>query len=194
MTNISEVFPWNTNFNTGIESIDIQHRHLVKLINMLASHMVHQSDDQTLDSIFTELTEYAVYHFRTEEAIWFQYFPNDELEIEHKKTHQDFIQAVLDLKGEDSNRTQEQIFAAILSFLTHWLAYHILDRDMRLANAVLSIQSGMFLADAKLQAKQEMSGGMKVLIENILSLYDIVSKRTVQLMKEILERRRAEAR
>ena len=194
MTKISEVFPWNNSFNTGIESIDAQHRQLVKLINLLASHMVQQSDSQTLDSIFTELTEYAVYHFRTEEAIWFQYFPNDELEIEHKKTHQDFIQAVLDLKGEDSNKTQEQIFAAILSFLTHWLAYHILDRDMRLANAVLGIQSGMFLADAKLQAKQEMSGGMKVLIENILSMYDIVSKRTVQLMKEILERQRAEAR
>jgi hemerythrin-like metal-binding protein len=71
MTKISDVFPWNNSFNTGIESIDAQHRQLVKLINLLASHMVQQSDSQTLDSIFTKLTEYAVYHFRTEEAIWF---------------------------------------------------------------------------------------------------------------------------
>ena len=40
MTKICEVFPWNNSFNTGIESIDAQHRQLVKLINLLDSHMV----------------------------------------------------------------------------------------------------------------------------------------------------------
>ena len=119
MTDLSEVFPWNTNFNTGIESIDEQHRQLVRLINLLASHVIHQSDSYTLNSIFTELSEYAVYHFRTEEAIWLQYFPNDELEIEHKQAHSQFIQAVLELKSGESNKPQEQIFADILTFLTH---------------------------------------------------------------------------
>jgi hemerythrin-like metal-binding protein len=184
MTDLSEVFPWNTNFNTGIESIDEQHRQLVRLINLLASHIIHQSDSYTLNSIFTELSEYAVYHFRTEEAIWFQYFPDDELEIEHKQAHSQFIQAVLELKSGESNKPQEQIFSEILTFLTHWLAYHILDNDMRLAKAVLGIQTGLSLEEAKLQAKQEMSGAMKRLIETILSMYDALSSQALQLMMD----------
>ena len=40
----------------------------------------------------------------------------------------------------------------------------------------------------------EMSGGMRVLIETILSMYDRLSSRTLHLMKEINERQRAEAK
>ena len=95
-----------------------------------------------------------------------------------------FIQAVLELKSGESNKPQEQIFADILTFLTHWLAYHILDNDMRLAKAVLGIQTGLSLEEAKLQAKQEMSGAMKMLIETILSMYDALSSQTLQLMMD----------
>jgi len=65
---------------------------------------------------------------------------------------------------------------------------------MRMAKAVLGIQSGLSLEDAKIQAKLEMSGGMRVLIETILSMYDRLSSRTLHLMTEIIERQRAEAK
>ena len=193
MTNTTEIFPWNENFKTGIASIDQQHLRLVDLINKLASHMIHQSDTATLDSIFTELSEYAVYHFHTEESIWSQYFLDDELETEHKQSHQDFIETVLGLKAEENTKPPGQIGTNILSFLTHWLAYHILDSDMRMAKAVLGIQSGLSLADAKAQAKMEMSGAMKILIETVLSMYDSLSNRTLHLMTEIIERQKAQA-
>ncbi|TAN69079.1 MAG: bacteriohemerythrin [Methylobacter sp.] len=194
MTNTTEIFPWNDNFKTRIARIDEQHRRLIDLINMLANHLAHQSDFNTLESIFTELSEYAAYHFRTEETIWSQYFHEDELEAEHKRAHRSFVETLLSLKSEENITPLDQIVADILSFLTHWLAYHILDSDMHMAKIVCCIQSGLSLEEAKTQAKQEMSGAMKVLIETILSMYDSLSSRTLHLMKEIIERQRAEAK
>jgi diguanylate cyclase (GGDEF)-like protein/hemerythrin-like metal-binding protein/PAS domain S-box-containing protein len=194
MPHTTEIFPWNDNFKTGIPRIDEQHHRLVDLINMLANHLAHQSDIHTLNNIFNELSEYASYHFRTEEDIWSQYFHEDELETEHKKIHHRFIEAVLDLKNGEDSKSLDQIVADILSFLTHWLAYHILDNDMHMAKIVRCMRSGLSLEEAKVQAKHEMSGAMKVLVETILSMYDSLSSRTLQLMKEIIERQRAEAK
>ena len=194
MTNTIEIFPWNDNFNTGIDSIDEQHHHLVDLINMLASNLEHQSDNHTLNNTFTELSAYADYHFRTEESIWSHYFLDDELKTEHKKVHHKFIEAILKLKGDENTRPLDQIVTDILSFLTHWLAFHILDNDMNMAKIVLGIQSGLSLEEAKLKAGVEMSGAMQGLIETILSMYDSLSNRTLLLMNEIVERQRAEAK
>jgi diguanylate cyclase (GGDEF)-like protein/hemerythrin-like metal-binding protein/PAS domain S-box-containing protein len=189
-----EIFPWNKNFETGIEIIDEQHKKLLELVNQLAKHFVHQSDLLTLDSIFDELAAYAIYHFETEEAVWHQYFPNDELEIRHKATHQKFITDVLCLKNEQGQINQEQIIEDVLSFLTQWLAFHILDSDKRMAKTVLAIQSGVPFEEAKQQSESEMTGAMKILIETVLSMYDSICNRTVQLMREILERQKAEAK
>ena len=194
MTNTPEIFPWNNSFKTGIARIDEQHRRLVDLINMLANHRALQSVFDTLNSIFTKLSKYAIYHFRTEENIWQQYFQKDELETEHKQAHYRFIEALHGLKSEENTKPLDQIVADILSFLTHWLAYHILDNDMHMAKIVCYIQSGLSLEEAKILAKQEMGGAMKVVIETILSMYDSLSIRTLHLMKEIIERQRTEAK
>jgi diguanylate cyclase (GGDEF)-like protein/hemerythrin-like metal-binding protein/PAS domain S-box-containing protein len=194
MTNASEIFPWNENFKTGIDLIDAQHRRLVDLINMLGSHLSQQSGNHALQSIFAELSAYAVYHFQTEEDIWQQYFQEDELGTEHKKVHRSFIEAIASLQNQEKIKNTDQIIADILSFLTHWLAYHILDNDMHMAKIVHFIQSGLSLEEAKIQVKRDMSGAMKVLIETILSMYDSLSDRTLDLMREIIERQRAEAK
>jgi diguanylate cyclase (GGDEF)-like protein/hemerythrin-like metal-binding protein/PAS domain S-box-containing protein len=194
MVYITDIFPWNNNFNTGIERIDKQHRKLVDLINMLANHLANQSDILTLDNIFTELSEYAGYHFRTEEEIWAECFVGDQMETEHKQVHSKFNDALVELKGDQNTSSLNQIVADILMFLTHWLAYHILDNDMHMAKIVLGIKSGLSLEEAKIKAQGEMSGAMRVLIETILSMYDSLTSRTLQLMTEIIERQRAEAK
>jgi diguanylate cyclase (GGDEF)-like protein/PAS domain S-box-containing protein len=63
-----------------------------------------------------------------------------------------------------------------------------------MAKIVRNMESGLSLDQAKAHANQEMSGAMKVLIETILSMYDSLSSRTLRLMKEIIERQRAEAK
>ena len=63
-----------------------------------------------------------------------------------------------------------------------------------MAKIVLFIQRGMTLAEAKDQARMEMSGALACLIETILNMYDTLSTRTLQLMREVAERQRAEER
>ncbi|NOQ34284.1 MAG: bacteriohemerythrin [Methylococcaceae bacterium] len=194
MMDFIEVFPWNENFEVGIEVIDTQHKRLVQLLNLLASHIAYQSDAPTLKTIFNELAEYAVYHFKTEEAIWHDCFANDLWESEHKAVHNSFIENIGNLKAEDGVKPLEEVIEEVLSFLTHWLAFHILDSDMRMSKVAKGVQQGLPLGQAKKQAEHEMSGAMKVLIETILYMYDSLSSRTLQLMREVMERQKAESK
>lgn len=190
----TDIFPWNDNFEIGIARIDEQHRKLVRLINQLASHLVLQSDSLTLDIVFDELAQYAVHHFETEEGIWHQYLADDEMGVEHQRVHSSFIQAVTQLKTDDVGKSPEKVIEDILSFLTQWLAFHILDSDRRMASIVLAMQSGLSAAAAKQQTEQQMSGATQVLIETVLSMYKDNAVRTLQLMREITERKKIEAK
>lgn len=188
-----EVFPWNENFETGIAQIDEQHRRLVNLLNLLASHLAYKSDMLVLDNIFNELAEYALYHFQTEESIWQQFLGDDEWEQQHKKSHHNFVTEVLKLKQDDEEKSFDEVIEDILSFLTHWLAFHILDSDKRMAKTVLTmINSDIPLSEAKLQAEQQMSGSTRVLVDTILAMYNSLSNRTLQLIREITGRQKAE--
>ena len=187
-----EVFPWNKNFDTGIDVIDKQHRKLVSLLNQLACHLAYRSDIPTLEAIFRELTDYAAYHFQTEEAFWHQSLSGTELEFNHKAIHNSFIAEVLKLKAKEKTIPSELVIENILSFLTHWLVFHILDCDKRMANIMFAVQSGVTLEQAIEHGNQQMDGVMKLMIESILSMYDNLTTRTLQLAKEIAARKKAE--
>jgi diguanylate cyclase (GGDEF)-like protein/hemerythrin-like metal-binding protein/PAS domain S-box-containing protein len=187
-----DIFPWNENFNTEIPTIDEQHKKLVALINKLASHVAFQSDIPALHDIFGELADYAIYHFETEEKIWSGYLPDDAINASHKEVHDSFIAAVNRLKGEGAAKPMESVIEEILSFLTRWLASHILENDRYMAKLVIALQSGMQLEAAKKHAHEQMGGSTRVLIEIILSIYDNLSTNTLQLMRELGERKHAE--
>jgi len=193
MTELIEVFPWNDNFETGISQIDTQHKVLVNLINQLASHLANQADIQTLDDIFTELVDYANYHFKYEESIWAQYLSEDVYFIEHKKTHAKFTLSTQKLKNLQSSKLAHEVVEDVLSFLTHWLADHILDSDMRMSKIVQALKSGVSLDIAKQQVEIEMSGVMKVMLDTTLFMYDNLCKRTLDLHREIKQRKKTES-
>lgn len=188
------IFPWNKNFEIGIAEIDEQHRKLVDLLNQLASHLAYGSDTPEMTRVFDELADYALYHFKTEEAIWRQYMPDDEMPTEHEQTHRDFVTEVLKLKSDQMSLPRDELVDEIISFLTHWLAFHILESDKHMANIVFSLQQGQSLQVAKENARVSMSGATHVLIDTVLTMYDSMSARTLQLMREIAERERIEAR
>ncbi|MCG8123374.1 MAG: diguanylate cyclase, partial [Candidatus Thiodiazotropha taylori] len=83
-----DIFPWDDNFNTGLPTIDEQHRQLVLMLNELASQFAFESEQIDLSKVFDGLLEYTVYHFETEEAIWRKYLPDEALEASHRDSHQ----------------------------------------------------------------------------------------------------------
>ena len=190
----SQIFPWNDNFATGIGTIDEQHHKLVDLLNKLALHLAQGSDELTLAGVFDDLTDYTVYHFSTEEGIWAKYFSDDALLASHHETHQGFVEEIGRLRGLLDSQERDHAVEEIISFLTHWLAFHILETDAQMAQVVLRMQSGMSLSDAKQAAGQHMQGAAHVLIEAVLQMYDSLSTRTLAMLREIRQRRQAEAK
>ena len=192
MTKTVEIFPWNENFETGIEEIDVQHKRLVQLLNTLVGHLAFQLDAPVIEQVFDELKRYTVTHFDAEEAIWHKYFSGDSWEDWHKSAHSDFIEQVVRLKNNESVHGLEQTLEEIVTFLTHWLALHIIESDRRMAKVVLALPSGVSLERAKDLANREMSGATRVLIDTVMGMYDKLANRTIQLTREINTRKRAE--
>jgi len=190
--NTFDIFPWNRNFESGLPLVDEQHKELVRIINHLATHLGNQSSPVELNQVFADLAAYADYHFKTEESIWSPVYGDDPDYASHKRIHDSFMVKVAKLKSEEQTRPLEKVVEDILRFLTHWLAYHILDSDKRMAKTVLAVQEGLPLEQAKLRANEEMSGSMQIMIETVLSMYDHLSSRTLDLMRERNERSKIE--
>ncbi len=187
-----EIFPWTANFETGIALIDEQHKRLVDILNQLAAHLANRSDEIKLNEIFEELADYADYHFKSEEKIWSEYFKDDEWFIDHEHTHGSFIEEIVALKNNLDKESIDDVVYEVVTFLSKWLAYHILDTDKRMAIAVKNIQAGYSLEEAKADSSEQMNGFMKVIIETVLTMYESLSARTLDLMREKSLRLQAE--
>ncbi len=191
MTEI-EIFPWDDNFATGIAAIDAQHKQLLTLLNSLVSHLAYRAEPPALNSVFQQLKDYTLIHFRDEEAIWNAELGDDRWAVEHQHSHHSFVEEVLRLKAEESVKSLDEVITDIAAFLTHWLALHIIDSDKRLAKAVLARRRGLSLSEAKALANEEMAGASRTMINTIMSMYDKLANRTIQLTMEMNRRRAAE--
>lgn len=187
-----EIFPWNDNFDTRISIIDDQHRKLVDLLNCLANHIAFNPDISSLQEILDALIDYTVYHFQTEEKLWSSYFVNDSLEKSHIETHRKFIVEINHLKNNQRDQTPVEIAEAMLGLLTKWLASHIIQTDRQMAYIVHALNDGMPMDSAKVLANQQLEGDSQVLISIILSMYDVLSKSTIKLIREIVHRRESQ--
>lgn len=188
MTEKVEIFPWNENFATGIDEIDVQHKRLIELLNILVSHLAFNSDAPALGKVVDELKAYTVEHFTTEERIWRQYFHDDPWEKWHEEAHGNFVDKVVEFTAHQADRPYEAVIEEVVGFLTHWLALHIIESDKRMAKVVLAMPSGISLEQAKAMADQEMTGSTRILINTVMGMYDNLASRTIQLTREINRR------
>lgn len=186
-----EIFPWNKNFETGLPLIDEQHRKLVRLTNQLTTHLMNK-DAVEIERVFEELSAYADYHFKAEEKIWQPYFIDDPWFTNHLQTHDDFLTKISELRKEHATKPIYAVIEGIIKFLIHWLAFHILETDKRMAFVLQAVDSGLSLEEAKVHSDQEMFATSKVLISAVLTMYDTLSSRTMELMKEKVGRKKVE--
>lgn len=127
-TNHTELFPWTSRLAMGIDSIDDQHKELVRLINQLHSAMKKQSGVQEAARILDKLTEYTVFHFKFEEEA-FEKYKYPEIE-QHKVKHKKLVTQIVDFKA-DLDAGRAGISMDLMNFLTNWLKEHILYEDKK---------------------------------------------------------------
>jgi hemerythrin-like metal-binding protein/PAS domain S-box-containing protein len=174
--------------------VDEQHRRLVELLNLLASHMAYRTDPVALQRVFDQLVDYTVYHFSTEEAIWHTHFAGDVAEDKHLASHAQFVAEVQRLQADLVRRPTTLVAEEALAFLARWLASHILETDRLMAYAVQGLQDGLTLVQAKVLAQERMGGSTRALIDIILSIYATLSTNTLHLMRELVEHREVSER
>lgn len=178
-----EVFPWNKNFETGNAEIDEQHKYLVQLLNNLANTLV-TSQSVEIHEAFEKLANYANYHFETEEAIWSDYFSDDQWFSSHQLNHASFLPKVLELKDQKLELSFREIIEKVVKFLIRWLAFHIINDDKKMAIVVEAMKNGESRERAKQISERKMNGSIRILIETVLSMYDGLSSTTLELMRE----------
>ena len=128
-----ELIVWTDDFLVGEESIDTQHKELVRLINefyagvQMGGIMTKVFYMQTIKGAL----HYIKTHFSNEESIMQKIeFPFYK---EHKKLHEDFVAEVThELKVfEDQDNPDPTDF---IKFLVCWVSKHIADADKKMTS------------------------------------------------------------
>jgi hemerythrin-like metal-binding protein len=181
-----EAFIWDTKFNTGVDVVDEQHHKLVDLINRLGAINAQQTSAAELDAILSELANYTVYHFDTEQQLMKQYAVDAAHQLSHIKAHQHFTAqvgvAAKILQG--STDVSRQIVVPLLKYLTNWLVQHILGSDMRMAQEILALQEGCSHADATRKANDAMTQAANVLLEALNEMYGKLGDKTLEVIQK----------
>ncbi|MDO8991298.1 MAG: bacteriohemerythrin [Sideroxyarcus sp.] len=181
-----EAFIWDNKFNTGVDVVDEQHRKLVDLINRLGAINAHLASTEELGAILTELANYTVYHFNTEEDLMKQYAVDAAHQATHIKAHQHFTAQVMVaakiLLG--SNDVNNQLVAPLLKYLTNWLVQHILGSDTRMGQEIIALQAGSSHEDAVRIATAFMSQSANVLMEALNEMYGKLGDKTLEVIQK----------
>ena len=123
---------WKSDYELGIQDIDLQHHYFLDLINRLSKQLGESDDLAYQDRLINELNAYARFHFISEENIMYKAgYP--ELQA-HKRHHQQLLDrlsakgAVLQLRLSEQN-TQD-----IIDFLVDWFLNHTNAEDRLFAD------------------------------------------------------------
>jgi len=119
---------WSDNFVVDIFEVDNQHKKLLGLVNQLFDAMSVGKGKEVLGKVLTELINYTVYHFSTEERLFKQCaYPEFET---HKKEHDDLTKTATELK-QSFDSGNKLITIDVMNFLKDWLNVHILQEDKK---------------------------------------------------------------
>lgn len=124
---VKDLFVWSKQLETGFESVDTQHKRLVKLVNELHRAMKNRAGAKEAGRILNELATYTKTHFAFEEEFFEKYkYPAIE---QHKKAHKDLVDKVTSFSN-DFNQGKAGLSMDLMNFLSSWLRDHIMKTDM----------------------------------------------------------------
>lgn len=128
-----ERLTWKPEWNTGIESIDLQHQKILTAINAL-NRSFSPEDGPLATKLFDALTAYTRIHFGYEEKLMAQaQFKNLE---EQKSEHQAFMDKLEEFRKNTSNPKElDPVMSRMQTYLLDWLIQHILEQDMKYKSA-----------------------------------------------------------
>jgi hemerythrin len=118
---------WSESLETGIETVDTQHRWLVDAINALHDEVTKPTPDtEVVEQVLLGLVDYTYNHFIMEESLFQQHGYADE--TAHRAEHNRFTaKAAALLETHDRGELPAD---EAMAFLKDWLTHHIMKVDM----------------------------------------------------------------
>jgi hemerythrin len=179
---MNESFTWNEYFTTGLDAVDTQHQHLVKMINEFGEQIITKEDlDATfIEKLYQDLAGYAVYHFAEEQRLMGRHGLDSRHIHVHRLEHKVFLDEVtrlhdqLDLQGSTPG-------FELFEYLTSWLTYHILGRDQEMARQIQLIETGLSPQEAHDKVENTISNARNPLLSALNRLFAQVSQRNREL-------------
>ncbi|MCX6052555.1 MAG: bacteriohemerythrin [Campylobacterales bacterium] len=121
---------WDDGLSVGIEIIDNDHKKLLSIINQLSEAIDADATKDILENIFTELEEYALTHFKSEE--FYIQKCNREGLVTHQEQHNSFILKIPELKAKLLSTNDYIVAQDTTIYLSDWLVNHIISEDIPL--------------------------------------------------------------
>jgi len=120
------VFAWDDDYSLGIQSIDLQHRKIIELIDELVEAIRDSREDCIINEVLEDLTRYADYHFTLEDRIMRAYgYPDLH---DHETGHREFVERVRSLRVGENVRARD-VPRETLDYLENWFRAHELKED-----------------------------------------------------------------
>ena len=120
------VISWNDSYTVHVESIDKQHKMMMRLINDLHNISSADSRDDEIDKALAELADYTKDHFDYEESFLRKYhYPFFRA---HQEEHAAFFRSIDRIKKEVS-MLGENHRRRLIDFMVSWLKNHIMHED-----------------------------------------------------------------
>jgi len=119
---------WDESFSVGVKEIDQQHQKMVAILNEVYKMVsANNYSDSGIKEILKELTDYADYHFSTEEKYFWQ-FDYDKT-ASHIEVHNDYRKRVDEMKEQYNSQPRHDILVDLSIFLNGWWIWHINHSD-----------------------------------------------------------------
>jgi hemerythrin len=123
---------WDNSLNTGIDTIDQQHKALVEHIVEFYDACEQQHGKDVIYSTLDFLESYVIKHFTYEEGLQeTSQYPKRAI---HKDLHRFYIEDMGELKNRiDEEGLSPEVMCETSKFLMEWLVDHISVADMEFA-------------------------------------------------------------
>ncbi|MBE5961338.1 MAG: bacteriohemerythrin [Lachnospiraceae bacterium] len=130
-------FNWDESLDTGMESIDSQHKELFRIARnmeqLLLTRCIGVQESALLD-IVCELREYVSYHFYYEESLMLQAgYVNYE---EHKKLHDEFKLQIMNLDCPALAKNPQSELKKLKDTIQEWIFTHMLIEDKKMIKEI----------------------------------------------------------
>lgn len=120
---------WKAEYSVGIDSMDVEHREMIELINTVYAELEGRRDAGAIEDFLGEVHSTISRHFALEERIMRE--AGYEEFVEHKNDHETLLDQILDMMDASFEDTEKGL-ALLEANLSNWFGIHFSTFDARL--------------------------------------------------------------